>query len=202
MGSPSDTIRHVLLCLPGFFCLFVLIAWFLFFCNDVIPHLKPSLPGKAGWQRMMELHPLRESVACCYGVARPFTQAAFSRTISLAALLPRGFELLPGAESSQVAVGSRSRRWADPQLPGRVQPPRPVCRATALSGQGHLGDTWHLSCATTWQAEEGVAILFFPHVASKNLATRVILFRSPSPALDTNNPPFLLSLADIKPQSS
>ena len=33
-------------------------------------------------------------------------------------------------------------------------------------------------------------ILSFLHVASKNSATRVILFRSPSPALDTNTPPF------------
>lgn len=40
----------------------------------------------------------------------------------------------------------------------------------------------------------GVAILSFPHVASKNSATEVILFRPPSPALDTNNPtPFCLA---------
>lgn len=66
-------------------------------------------------------------------------------------------------------------------LPGRAQPPRPVNTATALSGQGHLGDTKHLSYTTTRQAKAGYS-LSFPLVAPTNSATRVILFRSPSPA--------------------
>ena len=37
---------------------------FCFSTNGVIPHLKASLLGKAGWQHVMEPHSLRASVAC------------------------------------------------------------------------------------------------------------------------------------------
>lgn len=44
MGSPSDTIRHVLLCLQGFF---VLIAWFLFLCTQRDSTFKTQPPRRS-----------------------------------------------------------------------------------------------------------------------------------------------------------
>ena len=193
---------------------------FCFSTNGVIPHLKASLLGKAGWQHVMEPHSLRASVACglrplplypggalqdhlpglpYLHISCPAPEA-LNRLLLLS--LPSWLSLLPlpawkappphPRGSSRLHWAAEFVRLANPAtaaLPSRSS--QAGCSLPDLSGQGHLGDTQHLSCATTWQAEGGGrrVMLSLPRVASKNFATRVILFRSPSPALDTNNPP-------------
>lgn len=66
---------------------FVLIAWFCFSAHGATPHLKPSLPGEAGGQRRVELHPLRASVACCCRGPAPLPRPSSPEPCPEAALL-------------------------------------------------------------------------------------------------------------------
>lgn len=66
---------------------FVLMAWFCFSAHGAIPHLKPSLPGEASQQRMVEPHPLRASVACCYRGPAPLPKHSSPEPCPEAALL-------------------------------------------------------------------------------------------------------------------
>lgn len=216
MSSPSDTIRRACCACRGF-----LFAWFLFFykwCDSTFKSQPPwkswlaTRDGAPFTQGIGGLWPQAPAPLPRRGSAGPPPGAAL-----LAHFLPspRGFESLapplpallaffaptPSLESPPPPIpGAASRlhwaaefvRLANPAtaaLPSRSS--QAGCSLPDLSGQGHLGDTQHLSCATTWQAEGGGrrVMLSLPRVASKNFATRVILFRSPSPALDTNNPP-------------
>lgn len=170
------------------YCACRLIFVFSKWCDSTFK--KPSLPGEAAWQQIVE--PCSFMASHWWPDAMrswPFTQTGLSTTVFWGCLLytshflsnTGGFGLLtpplpallawfplqslgafrsaPG-DWNQAVLGSWIRLVgrpsnscsALPQLPGRVQPPWPICKVTALRSQGHLGDTKHLSCATTWQA--------------------------------------------------